>query len=86
MNIDPMRVLKLPPEVRAVVWLGCFNEHRPDEGTETAALAGRSGLWVGFNEHRPDEGTETRSRRQPVPLQRDASMNIDPMRVLKPMA
>ena len=37
MNIDPMRVLKLlllrPDEAAAIG----FNEHRPDEGTETAA-------------------------------------------------
>ena len=37
MNIDPMRVLKLLTGTRTRRLDDGFNEHRPDEGTETPA-------------------------------------------------
>ena len=60
-----------------------FNEHRPDEGTETGAFLAMFGGTRSFNEHRPDEGTETSEYFSILRIEGQASMNIDPMRVLK---
>ena len=44
MNIDPMRVLKPGVTLILCTQHPCFNEHRPDEGTETPRTqAGASG-------------------------------------------
>ena len=82
MNIDPMRVLKQrTPNTHPLNRTG-FNEHRPDEGTETSPITNTFCAFSCFNEHRPDEGTETSARQRPGGAGW-ASMNIDPMRVLK---
>ena len=85
MNIDPMRVLKPDKTCSRCYSSGSFNEHRPDEGTETEVLNWAEEAAASFNEHRPDEGTETDPSHHRPANALGASMNIDPMRVLKPL-